>query len=281
MTDAQERLIRTGRSYFEEVVRPWLVGRNLFQTSLVAFSGSVAYGYADRLSDIEMEVCLKDKPRRSEIRDFRKEVVAKHPRYRGVRMSVGDLNTGWKLDLVLRNRMKQFWKDWDPLVLFEMTHAVPIWDPMGAASVLKRRVAFYPRPIFVRMVRELWLKTNDSAAYNALFATRRGNETSANIFLYRGIEALLRMIFLLNRTFYPHTKWIPNELEKLPNSFDARTHLERINRAESPSVRQKEFGTFLDEVKAYLTTGRVLPQEFVDDPWKIWHLLPSSEAMMQ
>lgn len=279
LKSTREKLTSVAHSYFEDVVRPWLIKRGHLETSLVALSGSVAYGYSDGLSDIEIDVCIKDKPKESELEEYRR-IKARHRMFKEVRMSDG-LNTGWKFDLVLQNRMKEFWKEWDPYVLFEITHAVPIWDPMDATSVLRKRVTFYPHPIFVEELMSQWLIANDHGWYDAAYSAKRGNETSANIFLYRGTEALLRAIFLLNKEFYPHTKWITNELDKLENTFNAKPHLERINHAETPLEKQEEFNAFIAEIRQYLQVNEILPQRYIDNPWGLMKLFPTSESMLR
>lgn len=272
-------MIAVGRSYFDEVIRPWLVKRGHLDTSLVAFSGSVAYGYCDDMSDIEMDVCFKHRPSESEVLEYSR-IKAKHRTFEGIRMSDG-LNTGWKLDLVLQNKMKEFWREWDPYVLFEITHALPIWDPVDAASVLKRRVTFYPRPIFLRELKTQWLIATDHGWYDAAYAAKRGNEASANIFLYRGTEALLRMIFLLDGKFYPHTKWIPNELDKLENPLDAKVHLERINHAATSIQKQEEFNMFYGDVKEHLRANKILAEKYIEDPWKLMKEIPMAESLLR
>ena len=226
-----------------------------------------------------MDVCLKHKPGESELREYAR-IKAKHRTFDGVRMSDG-LNRGWKLHLILQDKMREFWKEWDPYVLFEITHALPVWDPMDAASVLKRRVAFYPHPIFLSELKTQWLVATDHGWYDAEYASKRSNETSANIFLYRGTEALLRMVFLLNGKFYPHTKWIPNELDKLENPLNVKMHLERINHAATPVEKQERFNTFYGEVKEYLRENKILAEKYVDDPWKLMKEIPLAETLLR
>ena len=267
MNSLREELLDTGKSYFDELIRSVLLKQRLLENSLVCISGSVAYGYCDNLSDIEIEICFKEWPSETKSRELEK-VIMSNPKFNGVRMGAS-LTPGWKLDLVLRNQMKEFWKEFDPYVLFEITHALPVWDPMKALETMRSRVSFYPRPIFLKVVRGLWLTANDHGAYNADFAARRGNETAANIFLFRGVEALLRLIFILNRKYYPRTKWIVAEMVKLEETFHSESYLEKINPGEMFD-RQRAFNSFIGEVREYLLKkDKIISPMYVEDPWKL------------
>ena len=265
MNKYRARLVSIGKKYFEEKMRPFLIQKGLLNNTLICFSGSIAYGYCDKLSDIEMEYYIHKKLNKQALREV-VEILSKEGVYESVRLSIG-LNTEWKLNLILNNKTGNFWKSFDPYQLFEMTHALAIWDPFKIIEKIKKQVAFYPNPIFKKVVRGLWITANDSGFYNADFSIKRGNYTEGYTFLYRGLEALLRLIYVLNREYYPHSKWLTRQLSTLKNNFNAKYYLKKINSGNLKD-RYKTFCLFIKEFEQFfLKKHNIIERKYVFDPW--------------
>lgn len=265
--DHQEKLVLIGKKYVEEFADPWLVKEGLFDRTMICFSGSVGHGYADQFSDIEIEFYINENLSKDKREDFRSLLQA-NTDYESVRISP-ELNTEWKLELILDEDLeKLFWKKFDPYVLFEMTHSKEIWDPLKILDTIKEKINFYPDDIFVKVVRGLWITINDSGFFNAGIAAKRENVSSAYMLLYRSLEAGLRLAYVLNREYYPHTKWLTKGLKNLKNNFNSVQHLEKINQGDI-NLRYQAIKSYIKEFEDHLATAGILEQEDIDNPWSL------------
>ena len=264
----QDHLIAIGTRYFENEVRPRIasLGGDLLERTLFCFSGSVAYGYCDELSDIEMELFVRSQTS-PELSARLAEILSLHQEYESVRISPGV--SPWKLDWVLDRELAKFWDTFDAYRLYEMTHAVPVWDPLRILAAVSQTIRFYPQELFVKSVRGLWITANDSGGYIADYSIRRNNETGGYLFLYRGLEALLRLIYLLNRCYYPHSKWLCAGLGGLDNDFGAGVALARINSGSLPE-RYAAFMELLAKVREHLLEhAELMRAEEAREPWAL------------
>lgn len=145
-----------------------------------------------------------------------------------VRVSYGFGGEFWKIKHIINNDMDMFWKEFYPYPVNNLAQAIPIWDPKNLLPRIQERVGFYPENMKKSVIRGLWITINDSGEYNFKEALKRNKKTEGRIFLYRAIEAMLRLTYILNNLYYPPTKWLSKGLQQLANDFGVLKILEKI-----------------------------------------------------
>lgn len=218
MNKYSENLIALGRKQFEGEILPKIKQANLADKILVYLCGSASLGFADEKSDIDFDVLVYGKMSAKEYA-IMQEIFASDYEIESKRVSYGfDLKK--KFGEYLRGERENYWDDFNPYNLYMINHYVPVLDTNSRLAELKNKLSFYPPEIFTSVVRGLWITINDSGEYNSLQCYNRSNMVGANIFFYRGLEALLRMVFVLNGQYYPPTKWLKAGMQNIENKFD-------------------------------------------------------------
>lgn len=126
-----EAFIETAKDHFETIMLPKLtaISEEVVSHMLVFVEGSVAYGFCDEKSDVDIDYYINidaDESTRQQIRELFTGETYWH---KGVRVSYGFGGKYWKFDLLMNDAMDQFWEEFDPYALKNITLAVPLWDP--------------------------------------------------------------------------------------------------------------------------------------------------------
>lgn len=233
----------------------------------VYISGSVSYGYCDHKSDIELEFYLP-KNTEKEIKDRLKKIIESHPRFEDIRMSAGV--SEWPLEQIIHGNINDFWDQSHPYLVYEITHAVPIREDFALITDVKCKLGFYPPKTLQKVIKGLWLTIGDNGTYNAQWSFERGQLSSSEIFLFTSIEAILRLAYLLNNKYFPHTKWLEKELDSLEQDFGLREFvqsIEKMNLEEKLEAHKQIVGK-LDQ---FMSENSILSEELINDPWSIVH----------
>lgn len=213
----REHLIGVAREHYMEMVHPVLLsemgGHSAILVSVV--TGSVSYGFCDEFSDVDVTVYL-DKTRAHP--DSLIHRMFFHCRHASVGVSYY-FTRKEKLAGLLCNDMCVPWTEFTPCEFFDLTRFVAIYDPQDAVTRIKERCDFYPPEELTKIVRGLWVTVNVSGLLKARKCLSRGERVVAQMLASRGLEALLRLIYMLNRSYFPYTKWLSLGLGALENTF--------------------------------------------------------------
>lgn len=266
MNACQKKLIATGKDYFESLL-PALrdISEPAVNNMLSFISTSVAYGFCDKHSDIDIEVFINseiDEIKCQKINDVFSEVGEWH---KSVRISCGLAFDYWKFDLLLNNEMSTFWGKYNPYALYNIKHAIPIWDPTRLLAIIRKRVRNYPNSILKEAVRGLWITATDSGEYNVDQAAKRDTFTEGHMFLYKATEALLRLIYILNSEYYPPSKWITTGLDNLENDFGVKDFLNDIQKTITLKEKHRLFCLVHQKIKKYLIEHNVIEKDSVEN----------------
>lgn len=222
--------VRIGKEHFIEVILPRIkaISSQVADNIFVFVEGSVAYGYCDQNSDVDMDFFIDmyiSDELRSQITDiFFGETYWKE----FVRVSYEFGGEYWKIKHIINNDMDRFWKEFNPYAVNNLAQAIAIWDPKTLLPKIQERVGFYPEDMKKSVIRGLWVTINDSGEYNFKEALNRNKKSEGRIYLYRAIETMLRLIYILNNLYYPPTKWLSKGLQQLDNDFGVLKMLEEI-----------------------------------------------------
>ena len=106
--------------------------------------------------------------------------------------------------------------------LYHATSGVVFYDPSG--ELTRRRdgfLAYYPDNIWKKKIADWCLYvTGSPSAYNIHRCHRRGDMVSAYIFYGNCLKRQIELAFLLNRCYFPYTKWLHRVFLRLPKLVD-------------------------------------------------------------
>ena len=261
----QKELTETAKDHYETIMRPELaaISEEAVNHMLVFVEGSVAYGFCDAKSDVDIDYYINldtEENTRQAIRDvFTRETR----RHRGVRVSYGFGGKYWKFDLLVHDRMEQFWNEFDPYALKNITMAIPLQDPDGILETARKKAAFYPEDVKKKIIRGLWVTVNDSGEYNFHEAIRRNQLTEGRIFQYRALEAMLRLAYILNNRYFYPTKWLSAGLGELQENFGLRDALRETESAHDPEAEYAALMEVHGRMKQFMIENESIERECI------------------
>jgi hypothetical protein len=259
--DLRSKYIDVAKQYVSKILSPG----NLNLIVNVYISGSVSYGYCDELSDLEMEFYFPDGTEPAVIKKADQSINAL-PEFMGIRMSAGI--SEWGLEKIISGDVDDYWEKYNPYTLYEISTALPIREDVPLLERAIEKISFYPKRISDMVVRGLWLTIIDSGAYNADYSYKRNDRLISGIFLSRAVEALLRLAYIANRKYYPHTKWLAKGISTLPLDFGLNNF--NINFEDlSLNERIASFNSTADKIGTYLVEKGMLGRKYKENAWEI------------
>jgi hypothetical protein len=88
-------------------------------------------------------------------------------------------------------------------------------DPNGELARLRTQLAWYPDDVWRWLLASQWTKIGQEQAF-AGRAAETGDELGSRIIAVRLVRELMRLAFLLERTYWPYTKWFGTAFAELP-----------------------------------------------------------------
>ncbi|MBI2596700.1 DUF4037 domain-containing protein [Candidatus Daviesbacteria bacterium] len=265
--DTKQKLIEIARRYADTITQEFTkVNKENIKLNIY-ISGSVSYGYCDEKSDIEIEFYLPDKIKK-EFKDKLKKVIDEYPKFEDIRISAGV--SDWPLEKIVHGDIDDFWNQSFPYLLYELAHATPIREDLPLINEVKNKLPFYPDNTLQKIIKGLWLTVGDNGTYNADWSFKRGQLTASEIFLFLSVEAILRLVYLLNKKYFPHTKWLEKELHTLDNDFGLIEFTQNIEKKslEEKLEAHKQIVRKLDQ---FMSENDILRQDLINDPWSVVH----------
>jgi len=259
--DLQTKLVNVSKQYATEIIAPFKkeIRVNIY------ISGSVSYGFCDELSDLEMEFYFPAGNNPATISKV-EQAIECMPVFEGIQISAGI--SRWPLEQVVKGNLDHFWSDVQPYTLYELITALPVDEDIPLLAEVKKKIPFYPKEIAQKVIRGLWLTINDSGAYNADYAYKRNELVVSDIFFFKAMEALLRLLYIANEKYYPHTKWLVKGIPSLTQDFGITDLIANLLHL---SIEEKfvEVIKVADKLSSYLVEKGALEQEYKYNPWGI------------
>ena len=263
----QEDYIRIGKEHFIEVILPRIkaISSSVADNMLVFVEGSVAYGYCDQNSDVDMDFFI-DMDISVELRNQITDIFFGETYWKeSVRVSYEFGGEYWKIKHIMNNDMDRFWKEFNPYAVNNLAQAIAVWDPKKLLPMIQERVGFYPEDMKKSVIRGLWVTINDSGVYNFKEALNRNNKSEARIYLYRAIEAMLRLPYILNNLYYPPTKWLSKGLHQVDNDFGILEMLEEMEEHNNLLDIYDLFMEVYRNIQQYMSDKNIIEKESVEN----------------
>jgi hypothetical protein len=264
---SQNEFVRMGQEHFETVILPKLrlISDQVVNNMMIFIEGSVAYGFCDEKSDIDLDYYINMNIDEDIRQSIRKLFTEETYWYQGVRISYGFGGAYWKFDLLMNDEMDRFWNEFDPYALNNIMRAIPMWDPKGILALSQKKVGCYPDEIKKKIIRGLWITINDSGEYNFCEAWKRNNIIEGRIYQYRAIEAMLRLAYILNNQYFYPTKWLSAGLDNLQEDFGLKDALDKIAASHCEEDDYKEFMKVYEYMKQFMIQHNSIELECIDN----------------
>ncbi len=263
----QADYVRIGKEHFIEVILPRIkaISSQVADNILVFVEGSVAYGFCDQNSDVDMDFFI-DIDISAELRNQITDIFFGDTYWKElVRVSYEFGGEYWKIKHIINNDMDRFWKEFNPYAVNNLAQAIAVWDPKNLLPKIQERVDFYPEDMKKSVIRGLWVTINDSGVYNFKEALNRNKKSEARIYLYRAIEAMLRLPYILNNLYYPPTKWLSKGLHHLDNDFGILKMLEEIEENNNLLDIYDLFMEVYRNIQQYMNDKNTIEKESVEN----------------
>ena len=263
---SQNVLIEIAKDHFETIMLPKLmaISEEVVSHMLVFVEGSVAYGFCDEKSDVDIDYYINnaDESTRQQIRELFTGETYWH---KGVRVSYGFGGKYWKFDLLVNDAMDQFWEEFDPYALKNINLAVPLWDPEGILVSVQKKVSFYPENVRKKIIRGLWLTVKDSGEYNFNETVKRNKLIEGRIYQYRALEAMMRLAYILNDQYFYPTKWLSAGLDQLQEDFGLKDALRKICILHNAELEYAEYMKVFERIRLFMIQNESIEAECIDD----------------
>lgn len=90
-------------------------------------------------------------------------------------------------------------------------------DPLGVFTGIRERIqAYYPREVWLRLLAQYVTRFSQSGQYNYERMAKREDFTAAAIAREDAVICALHLVYLCNRTYAPHDKWLRRGIKELP-----------------------------------------------------------------
>jgi hypothetical protein len=263
----QADYIRIGKEHFIEVILPRIkeISTQVADNILVFIEGSVAYGYCNQNSDVDIDFFI-DMDISAELRNQITDIFFGETYWKeSVRVPYEFGGEYWKIKHIINNDLDRFWKEFNPYAVNNLAQAVSVWDPKNLLPKIQERVKFYPEDMKKSVIRGLWVTINDSGVYNFKEALNRNKKSEARIYLYRAIEAILRLTYILNDLYYPPTKWLSKGLQQLSNDFGVLNMLEEIEESNNLTDIYNLFMEVYHNMQQYMSDKNSIEKESIEN----------------
>lgn len=274
----QEKLIKIGEKHFNEELLPKMkefFGEDI-NNFIIWIEGSVSYGYCDKLSDVDFGV-FYTKILNEKQSEFLKELMQDY--WVGkTRLSYADNSrTGKRIIEVLNENMDKVWEVSDLYFFFNVTSFYSVFDSNNVIKNAKEKIKFYPHNFLKEIIRGFWLTANNSL-YVAEQCLDRKKKIEGYISLYKGIEAMLRLIYNLNNKYFPPTKWLTTGFGQIENDLGAKKYLKKI-KGNNLKNDIKIYGFLLNNIKSFMLTNKSIEKTSIEScysifknelPWRIF-----------
>lgn len=151
-------------------------------------------------------------------------------------------------------------------------------DDSGELSQVRSRLAQFPDDVWVWMLAAQWQRIAEEEAFLGR-TTEVGDLLGSRIVSARLARELMRLWFLLHRTYWPYEKWFGSAFSRLPNSASLGNALSVMTSAGDPDEVQRAFAVGLET--AAKKHNEIAPTAEVDPRVRSYHSRPFQVLMAE
>lgn len=134
-------------------------------------------------------------------------------------------------------------------LLLEVTAGRVHADPTGELAAVRDALAYFPRDVWLWILACQWQRINQEEPFVGRTA-EVGDDLGSRIVAMRQVRELMRLAFLLERTYWPYTKWFGAAFGRLDCAVELQPMLAAVTASTDHRTREAAL------VKAYETVAR-------------------------
>src|SRR6185436_2140967 len=130
------------------------------------------------------------------------------------------------------------WLSFPQQRLLELTSGEVYYDGLGQLVKARQRFAYYPRDIWLYVMAAQWTRISQEEAFVGR-AGHVGDELGSQIVAARLAREIIKLSFLLERTYAPYSKWLGSAFMRLTIGRNLSPILRRVLLAKTWKTREK------------------------------------------
>ncbi len=111
------------------------------------------------------------------------------------------------------------------------------YDGLGTVEAVRARLRYYPWELWLYLLASQWRRISQEEAFVGRTA-HVADEIGSRIIAARLVRDIMKLCFLMERTYAPYIKWFGTSFKQLPCAPEVEPVLRRITSAESYYVRE-------------------------------------------
>ena len=246
-------------------------------------SGSECYGFDDEIStdhDFEPGFCIfaPDTLDRKDLFKIERAYAKLPKEFLGYKRSILENNRHGliltssfykqKIGSLDTNSLSLSWFNIPSNYLSEATNGEVFDDFLGEFSKIRASISYFPEDIRLKKIAACLVIMSQAGVYNYKRMIKRGDSASSQLAIINYVNAVIDIIFLLNKVYKPYYKWQFRYLKQLPILSDLANVLEYLisiynsndNRNSKKEMIEDINNMIIDEIK-----NQNLSKEFCSD----------------
>lgn len=122
--------------------------------------------------------------------------------------------------------------------LLELTSGEVYYDGLGQLATARARLEYYPKDIWLYMLAAQWTRISQEEAFVGR-AGHVGDELGSQIVAARLVREIMKLSFLMERTYTPYSKWLGTAFSRLKIARPLTQILRRVLLAKTWKTREK------------------------------------------
>ena len=130
------------------------------------------------------------------------------------------------------------WLSFPQQRLLELTSGEVYYDGLGQLVKARQRFEYYPRDVWLYVMAAQWTRISQEEAFVGR-AGHVGDELGSQIVAARLVREIIKLSFLLERTYAPYSKWLGSAFTRLTIGRNLNPILRRVLLAKTWKTREK------------------------------------------
>jgi hypothetical protein len=130
------------------------------------------------------------------------------------------------------------WLSFPQQRLLELTSGEVYYDGLGQLVKARQRFEYYPRDVWLYVMAAQWTRISQEEAFVGR-AGHVGDELGSQIVAARLVREIIKLSFILERTYAPYSKWLGSAFTRLTIGRNLNPILRRVLLAKTWKTREK------------------------------------------
>ena len=130
------------------------------------------------------------------------------------------------------------WLSFPQQRLLELTSGEVYYDGLGQLAKARKRLAYYPKDVWLYLMGAQWIRIAVEEAFVGR-AGHVGDELGSQIVAARLVDEIIKLSFLIERTYAPYSKWLGTAFNRLKIARRASPILRHVLLSKTWKTREK------------------------------------------